>query len=179
MCQIFWEVVEPTKTRKIKSNKHGSGNAYFLNSVYLFIVADDVWLWLLLHDRQGKQRGNKYCMGTVVAEGQRVALPWMDITLSTSYNKCHEWTSCWTSHMNKCRATGHRKYEFPDPCVIVSFFHVVIFTFVFSHQWLATPFRHFTYVITHIPTLPSFQLCHISFSNPSFASSTSQARHPC
>ena len=23
--------------------------------------------------------------------------------------------------MNKCRATGHRKYAFPDPCVIVYF----------------------------------------------------------
>ena len=65
-------------------------------------------------------------MGTVVAEGQRDALPWTDVT---SYNKCHEWTACLTAHMNKCRATGRRNYEFLDPCVIVfSFLHVVITT---------------------------------------------------
>ena len=58
-------------------------------------------------------------MGTVGAEGQRDALPWTDITLSTSYNKCQEWTSGWTSSMNKC--TGRRQYAFLDPCVMVSF----------------------------------------------------------
>ena len=31
----------PTKTKK-KSNEHGSGNAYFQNSVHLFVVADDI-----------------------------------------------------------------------------------------------------------------------------------------
>ena len=36
------------------------------------------------------------------------------------------------------------------------------------------PFRHFTYVTTHSPTLPSLYLCHSSFSNPSVASPTSQ-----
>ena len=38
-------------------------------------------------------------------------------------DKCHEWTSGCTSPMNKCRAraTGRRKYAFPDPCVIVFF----------------------------------------------------------
>ena len=35
-------------------------------------------------------------------------------------------------------------------------------------------FRHFTYVTTHFPTLPSFYLRHSSFSNPSVASPTSQ-----
>ena len=39
------------------------------------------------------------------------------------------------------------------------------------------PFRHFTYVTTHSPTLPSLYLRHSSFSNPSFASPTSQALH--
>ena len=107
--------------KKKKSNKHGSENAYFLRSVHLSIVADDVWLWVRLRDIQYKHRGNKYCMCTVVAEGQRDALPWTDVTLSNSYNKCHEWTSGWTSPMNKCTATGHREYVFPDPCVIVFF----------------------------------------------------------
>ena len=36
------------------------------------------------------------------------------------------------------------------------------------------PFRHFTYVTAHSLTLPSLYLRHSSFSNPSFASSTSQ-----
>ena len=36
------------------------------------------------------------------------------------------------------------------------------------------PFRLFTYVTTHSPTLPSFYLHHSSFSNPSVASPTSQ-----
>ena len=58
-----------------------------MRSVHLSIVADDVWLWVLLRDRQGKHRGNKYCVGTVVAEGQRNALPWVDVTLSTSYKQ--------------------------------------------------------------------------------------------
>ena len=35
-------------------------------------------------------------------------------------------------------------------------------------------FRHFTYVTTHSPTLPSLYLHHSSFSNPSVASPTSQ-----
>ena len=39
------------------------------------------------------------------------------------------------------------------------------------------PFRHITYVTTHSPTLPSLYLRHSSFSNPSFASLTSQALH--
>ena len=38
-------------------------------------------------------------------------------------------------------------------------------------------FRHFTYVTVHFPTLPSLYLRHSSFSNPSFASPTSQALH--
>ena len=50
-CPIFCEVVVPTKRMK-KSNKHGSGNAYFLRYVHLSIVADDVWLRVRLRDRQ-------------------------------------------------------------------------------------------------------------------------------
>ena len=36
------------------------------------------------------------------------------------------------------------------------------------------PFRHFTYITTHSPTLPSLYLRHSSFSNPSVALPTSQ-----
>ena len=39
------------------------------------------------------------------------------------------------------------------------------------------PFRHFTYVTAHSPTLPPLYLRHSSFSNPPFASPTSQALH--
>ena len=44
-------------------------------------------------------------------------------------------------------------------------------------QLILQPFRHFTYVTTHSPTLPLLHLRHSTFSNPSFASSTSQALH--
>ena len=50
-------------------------------------------------------------------------------------------------------------------------------------QLILQPFRRFTYVTSHSPTLPLLHLRHSSFSNPSFASPTSQALHlagrPC
>ena len=39
------------------------------------------------------------------------------------------------------------------------------------------PFRHFAYVTVHSPTLPLLHLRHSTFSNPYFASPTSQALH--
>ena len=63
-------------------------------------------------------------MVTVVAEGQRDAFAMDGLHIEhLLYNKYHEWTP---SPMNKCRATGRRKYAFPDPRVMVLFFHVVI-----------------------------------------------------
>ena len=44
-------------------------------------------------------------------------------------------------------------------------------------ELILQPFRHFTYVTVHSPTLPSFYIRHSSFSNPSFASPTSQDFH--
>ena len=44
-------------------------------------------------------------------------------------------------------------------------------------QLILQPFRRFTYVTAHSPTLPFLHLRHSSFSNPSFASPTSQALH--
>ena len=44
-----------------------------------------------------------------------------------------------------------------------------------TSQLILQPFLRFTYVPAHSPTLPLFHLRHSSFSNPSFASSTSQA----
>ena len=41
-------------------------------------------------------------------------------------------------------------------------------------QLILKPFRPFTYVTAHSPTLPLLHLCHSSFSNPSVASATSQ-----
>ena len=46
-----------------------------------------------------------------------------------------------------------------------------------TSQLILQPFRHFTYVTAHSPTLPLLHLRHSSFSNPSFASPTSQALH--
>ena len=43
-----------------------------------------------------------------------------------------------------------------------------------SAELFLQPFRQFTYVTTHSPTLASLYLRHSSFSNPSVASSTSQ-----
>ena len=44
-----------------------------------------------------------------------------------------------------------------------------------TSQLILKPFRRFTYVTAHSPTLPLLYLRHSSFSNPSFASPTSQA----
>ena len=41
-------------------------------------------------------------------------------------------------------------------------------------ELILQPFRHFTYVTAHSPTLPSLYLRHSSFSNPSVASPTLQ-----
>ena len=46
-----------------------------------------------------------------------------------------------------------------------------------TSQLILQPFRRFTYVTVHFPTLPLLHLRHSSFSNPSFASPTSQALH--
>ena len=46
-----------------------------------------------------------------------------------------------------------------------------------TSQLILQPFRQFTYVTTHSPTLPLLHLRHSSFSNSSFASCTSQALH--
>ena len=46
-----------------------------------------------------------------------------------------------------------------------------------TSQLILQPFRRFTYVTAHSPTLSLLHLRHSSFSNHSFASSTSQALH--
>ena len=46
-----------------------------------------------------------------------------------------------------------------------------------TSQLILQPFRRFTYVTAHSPTLPLLHLRHSSFSNHSFSSPTSQAIH--
>ena len=46
-----------------------------------------------------------------------------------------------------------------------------------TSRFILQPFRCFTYVTVHSPTLPLLHLRHSSFSNPSFASLTSQDFH--
>ena len=46
-----------------------------------------------------------------------------------------------------------------------------------TSQLILQPFRRFTYITAHSPTLPLLHIRHSSFSNPSFASPTSQALH--
>ena len=53
-----------------------------------------------------------------------------------------------------------------------------IFVTTPTAQLILQPFRRFTYVTAHSPTLPLLHLRHSSFSNPSFASPTSQAQPP-
>ena len=48
-----------------------------------------------------------------------------------------------------------------------------------TSQLILQPFRRFTYVTAHSPTLPLLHLHHSSLSSPSFASPTSQALHLC
>ena len=118
----------------------------------------------------------KNCMGTVVAVGQRDALPWTDVTLRTSYNKCHIWTSDWMSPINKC--TGHRKYAFPDPCVMV-FFSCCDMYYHLSQYWSlsflattnkCTELRKYAFPVM----LRVGEWGSASFSNPFVASPTSQ-----
>ena len=46
-----------------------------------------------------------------------------------------------------------------------------------TSQLILQPVRRFTYVIAHSKSLPFLHLRHNTFSNPSFASPTSQALH--
>ena len=46
-----------------------------------------------------------------------------------------------------------------------------------TSQLILQPFRRFTYITAHSPTLPLLLLSHSSFPNPSFASPTSQVLH--
>ena len=46
-----------------------------------------------------------------------------------------------------------------------------------TSQLILHPFRRFTYITAHSPTLLLLHLRHSSFSNPSFASPTSQVLH--
>ena len=46
-----------------------------------------------------------------------------------------------------------------------------------ENELILQPFRRFTYVTAHSPTLLLLYLRHSSFSNPSFGSPTSQALH--
>ena len=46
-----------------------------------------------------------------------------------------------------------------------------------TSQLILQPFPRFTYITAHSPTLPLLHLRHSSFSNPSFASPTSQDFH--
>ena len=46
-----------------------------------------------------------------------------------------------------------------------------------TSQLIRQPFHRFTHITAHFPTLPLLHLRHSSFSNPYFASPTSQALH--
>ena len=54
-------------------------------------------------------------------------------------------------------------------CLLRDFIYLI-----FALKLILQPYRYFTCVTTHSPTLPSRYLHHSSFSNPSVASPTSQ-----
>ena len=68
-----------------------------------------------------------------------------------------------------------RHSSFPSPSVLSSKSQLILQPFFcFWTLFILQPFRHFTYITTHSPTLPSLYLRHSSFPNPSVASLTSQ-----
>ena len=76
-------------------------------------------------------------MDTVVAEGQRDALPLKDVTFSTSYNNCHEWTSDWVSYEQVNRSQKVCVCVPTCNCLFMLWYVLPLFTilgtFVFSH----------------------------------------------
>ena len=71
------------------------------------------------------------------------------------------------------RCSGHL-VEIAGSPFSISIFTLNILHFMCPAGLILQPFRHFTYVTTHSPVLPSLYLCHSSFSNPSVALPTSQ-----
>ena len=78
----------------------------------------------------------------------------------------------------------HKPFELHDALPTQSSFSNPSVASLMS-QFILQPFRCFTYVTAHSPTLPLLHLCHSSFSNlrhssfsnPYFVSPTSQALH--
>ena len=67
-----------------------------------------------------------------------------------------------------------RHSSFSNPPVASPTLQLILQPFFRFSYVVLQPYRHFTYVTAHYPTLPSFCLRHSSFSNPSVASPTSQ-----
>ena len=72
-----------------------------------------------------------------------------------------ERTMCFKSNANKYEQSSFSNLYVTSP----------------TSQLILQPFRRFTYVTAYSLTLPLLHLRHSSFSNPSFASPTSQALH--
>ena len=74
-----------------------------------------------------------------------------------------------------------RHSSFSNPSVASPTSQIILRPFFTSlhlrHKLIFQPFRHFTYVTALFPTLPLLHLRHSPFSDPSFASPTSQALH--
>ena len=109
-----------------------------------------------------------------------------------------EWAVTWVKRWKRCRmscdvggVTGSRAHSptfpwlhlrhssFSNGSVALPTSQLILQLSVTSptSQLILQPFRRFTYVAAHSPTLHSLYLHHSSFSNPSFASPTSQALH--
>ena len=97
------------------------------------------------------------------------------VTTSPSTSSTHHHCNILSDHF--VRYYWYRKFYF-SCYYIQGSLKKNIFPIVHDYLKLAElilqPFRHFTYVTTHSPTLPSLYLCHSLFPNPYVASPTSQ-----
>ena len=81
-----------------------------------------------------------------------------------------------TTHSATLPSLYLRHSSFSNPSVASPTSQVIVktlFSLLLRHKLILQPFRHFTYITTHSPTLPSLYLHHSSFSNISVASPTS------
>ena len=72
-----------------------------------------------------------------------------------------------------------RHNSFSNPSVALPTSQLILLPSVAlpTSQLILQPFRCYTYVTAHSPTIPLLHLRHSSFSNRCFASATSQALH--
>ena len=84
--------------------------------------------------------------------------------------------TCVTAHSPTLPSFHLRHSSFFNTSVVLPTSQLILNPSVASPtlQLILQPFRHFTYITAHFPTLPSLYIHHSSFSNPSVSSPSSQ-----